>query len=151
MNKELYQTFVNQFMKKSKIVIIIILFIIGIVFVVFYFNNNKSIELKENQIEIDNIITTVTSKEEDFNKYENNHDMSFYNNSNSIDIEIRDSDILTYKNIKVGDSVNKLDFCNKSVGMIYYFESQYRNQGYHLEIQYGTDNKEIITITYHFY
>jgi len=137
-------------MKKSKIVIVILI-IIGIVVVAFCFNSNKSIELKENQIKIDNIITTVTSKEEDFNKYENNHDISFYNNSNSIDIEIRDANILTYKNIKVGDSINKLDFCNKSVGMIYYFESQYRSQGYHLEIQYGTDNKEIITITYHFY
>lgn len=137
-------------MKKIKIAITILL-IICIVVVVFHFNNNKSIELKENQIKIDNIITTVTSKEEDFNKYENNHDISFYNNSNSIDVEIRDSDILTYKNIKVGDSVNKLDFCNKSVGMVYYFESQYRSQGYHLEIQYGTDNEKIITITYHFY
>ncbi len=137
-------------MKKSKIVITILL-IISIVVVVFYFNNNKSVELKENQIKIDNIITTVTSKEEDFNKYENNHDINFYNNSNSIDIEIIDSDILTYKNIKVGDNVNKLDFCNKSVGMIYYFESKYCSGKYNLEIQYGTDNEEIITITYHFY
>ena len=136
-------------MKKSKIVIVILI-IISIVVVAFCFNSNKSIELKENQIKIGNIITTVTSKE-DFNKYENDHDISFYNNNNSIDIEIRDANILTYKNIKVGDSINKLDFCNKSVGMIYYFESQYRSHGYHLEIQYGTDNKEIITITYHFY
>lgn len=137
-------------MKKSKIVITILL-IICITVMAFYFSNNKSIELKENQIKIDNIITTVTSKEEDFDKYENSHDMSFYNNSNSINIEIRDSDILTYKNIKVGDNISKLDFCDKSIGMVYYFESQYRSQGYHLEIQYGTDNKEIITITYHFY
>lgn len=91
------------------------------------------------------------SKEEDFDKYKNNHDMSFYDNSNSVDIEIRDFNVLTYENIRIGDSINKLDFCNKSVGMVYYFESKYRSQGYHLEIQYGTDNEKIITITYHFY
>lgn len=137
-------------MKKSKIAILILL-IICIVVGIFCFNNNKSVELKENQIKIDNIITTVTSKEEDFDKYKNNHDMSFYDNSNSVDIEIRDFNVLTYENIRIGDSINKLDFCNKSVGMVYYFESKYRSQGYHLEIQYGTDNEKIITITYHFY
>jgi uncharacterized protein YxeA len=58
-------------MKKSKIAILILL-IICIVVGIFCFNNNKGVELKENQIKIDNIITTVTSKEEDFDKYKNN-------------------------------------------------------------------------------
>lgn len=139
----------GQFMKKSKIVII--LFIIGIVFVVFYFNNNKNIELKENQIQIDSRIITVTSKKDEFNQYKSNYDMSFYENNDSVEIEIRDENILTYKNIKVGDNISKLDFCDKEIGMVYYFESKYCSGKYNLEIQYGTDNKEIITITYHFY
>lgn len=139
-------------MKKSKIVITI-LFIICIVTGIFCFNNAKKykIKLEENQIQIDNDIITVTSKKDEFNQYKGNYDMSFYENKNNVEIEIRDENILTYKNIKIGDDINKLDFCDKDIGMVYYFESKYCSGKYNLEIQYGTDNEKIITITYHFY
>lgn len=86
-------------MKKSKIIITILL-IICIVAGIFYFNNTKNTEIKleENQIQIDNHIITVTSKKDEFNQYKGNYDMSFYENKNNVEIEIRDENILTYKN-----------------------------------------------------
>lgn len=137
-------------MKRTKVVIFIAMLLCVIIGAIFL-QNKPQTKLKENQIKINNVILTVTSKEEDFDQYKGNHEISFYNNKNSVDIEIKDNNIETYNNIKIGDSIDKLDFCDKSVGMIYYFESQYRSQGYHLEIQYGTDSENIITITYHFY
>ena len=137
-------------LKKIRIIIPIITVVI-IVLVILIKKNSNDVQLEENQIQIDGRIITVTSKKDEFNQYKSNYDMSFYENNNNIEIEIRDENILTYKNIKVGDNISKLDFCDKEIGMVYYFESKYCSGKYNLEIQYGTDNKEIITITYNFY
>ena len=106
-----------------------------------------------NEIKIYNKIMQLTNNKDDYVEYKEIDGFDVFNNSTNFEIEIHDDNIITYKNVKVGDSIDKLDFCNNVVGNVYYFETNYRYKGYHMEIIYGRDPFEntILSITYRFY
>lgn len=138
--------------KNKKIFISIIIIIIGIVSISFIVKGIDKKSLEINEIYIDNVVIQLTNNENDYVKYKNLEGFKVFNNSTNFEIEIQNDNIITYKNIKIGDSIDKLDFCNK-VGSVYYFETNYRYKGYHMEIIYGRDpfDNTILSITYRFY
>lgn len=141
-------------MKKSKMYIIgIPIIIICIILIIVFIKQNQNIPLKVNEVNIDGKVIQLTANKADYSKYENLEGFNVYENKSSFEIEIQNQDILTYENIKVGDSVDKLEFCDEPVGMVYYFETNHRHKGYHLQIVYGVDpfDDTIISITYEYY
>ena len=137
----------------KKYIVSVIIIIIGIVSITFIvkWNNKKSLEI--NEININNVVIQLTNNENDYMEYKKIEGFKVFNNSANFEIEIQNDSIITYKNIKVGDSIDKLDFCNNKVGTVYYFETSYRYKGYHMEIIYGIDpvDNTILSITYSFY
>lgn len=141
-------------MKKSKIYIIgIPIILICIILIILLVKQNQNNPLKVNEVNIDGKVVQLTANKADYLDYENLEGFEVYENKSSFEIEIQNQDILTYKDIKVGDNVNKLDFCDEPVGMVYYFETNHRHKGYHLQIVYGVDpfDDTIISITYEYY
>ena len=141
-------------MKKSKMYIIgIPIIIICIILIIVFIKQNQNIPLKVNEVNIDGKVIQLTANKADYSKYENLEGFNVYENKSSFEIEIQNQDILTYENIKVGDSVDKLEICDEPVGMVYYFETNHRHKGYHLQIVYGVDpfDDTIISITYEYY
>lgn len=143
-------------MKKSKKYIIgIPIVLICVILIVVFIKQSQKTPLKANEINIDGKVIQLTANKSDYSEYDDIENFSVYDNKNNFKIEIQNPNILTYKDIKVGDSVNKLDFCIDPVetGMIFYYESNIRHQGYHLKIWYGVDpfDDTILTITYEYY
>lgn len=121
--------------------------IIAIFLIKSYFN--KPLEI--NEIYINNTVFQLTNKKNDYLQFSEIEDFKVFENSRDFEIEIKNPDIITYKNLRVGDSIDKLDFC-KQVGSVYYFETDYRYNGYHMEIIYGSYfDDTILSITYRFF
>lgn len=141
-------------MKKSKMYIIgIPIIIICIILIIIFVKQNQKTPLKVNEINIDGNVIQLTANKSDYSEYENLEGFEVYENKSSFEIEIQNQDILTYKNIKVGDNSDKLEFCDEQMNMIYYFKTNHRHKGYHLEIVYGVEpfDDTIISITYNYY
>lgn len=137
-------------MKKISIIILSFVVILVIIVIICHQPNNHLV-IKEDQIQIDKRNITVTP-DIDQGVNNNNYGIKKYENRDSVDIKITDKHIVTYYGVKIGDNKNKLSFCEKHIGIVYYFESKYKHQGYNLEIQYGIGYDDcIIGITYHFY
>lgn len=137
----------------KKYIVPIIIMVIGIVSITFIVKWNYKKPLEINEINIDNVVIQLTNNENDYVGYKKVDGFKVFNNSANFEIEIQNDSIITYKNIKVGDSIDKLDFCNEVVGDVYYCETDYRYKGYHMEIIYGSDpfDNTILSITYRFY
>lgn len=137
----------------KKYIVSIIIIIIGIALTAFIVKRNNNKSLKINEININNVVIQLTNNENDYTEYKNIEGFKVFNNSANFQIEIQNDSIITYNNIKVGDSIDKLDFCNNKVGIVYYYETNYRYKGYHMEIIYGIDpfDNTILSITYSFY
>lgn len=137
----------------KKYIVSVIIIIIGIVLITFIFKWNYKKPLEINEINIDNVVIQLTNNENDYVEYRKLEGFEVFNNSTNFEIEIQNNSIITYKNIKVGDSIDKLDFCNEVVGRVYFFETNYRYKGYNMEIIYGSDpfDNTILSITYRFY
>lgn len=137
----------------KKYIVSIIIIIIGIASIAFIVKWNNKKSLKINEININNVVIQLTNNENDYTEYKNIERFEVFNNSANFEIEIQNDSIITYKNIKVGDNIDKLDFCNNKVGTVYYYETNYRYKGYHMEIIYGIDpfDNTILSITYRFY
>lgn len=140
-------------MKKSikyiiGITIILICFILIIVFV----KQNQSTPLKANEINIDGEVIQLTANKSDYSEYEDIENFSVYDNKYDFEIEIQNPNILTYKDIKVGDSAGKLDFCNE-IGTIFCYETGIKYKHYYLVIYYGVNpfDDTIISITYNYH
>lgn len=141
-------------MKKSKMYILgIPIIIIFIILIIIFVKQNKNIPLEVNEININGKVIQLTANKADYLEYNNVEGFDVYENKSSFEIEIQNQDIITYKDIKIGDNANKLDFCDELVGMVYYFETNHRHKGYHLQIIYGIDpfDDTIIYITYKYY
>ena len=141
-------------MKKSKMYIIgIPIIIICIILIIVFIKQNQKTPLKVNEINIDGNVIQLTANKSDYSEYDNIEDFSVYDNKNSFEIEIQNPSIVTYKDIKVGDSADKLEFCIEPVSNIFYYETNIRHQGYHLKIWYGVDpfDDTVLSITYEYY
>lgn len=141
-------------MKKSiKYIIGIPILLICVILIIVFVKQNQKTPLKANEINIDGKVIQLTANKSDYSEYDNIEDFSVYDNKNSFEVEIKNLSILTYRDIRVGDSADKLDFCDEPVGMVYYFETNHRHKGYHLQIVYGIDpfDDTIISITYKYY
>lgn len=141
-------------MKKSKMYIIgISTIIICIILIAVFIKQNQNISLKVNEVNIDGKVIQLTADKADYSKYQSLEGFKVYENKSSFEIEIQNQGILTYKDIKIGDSADKLEFCDEQIGMVYYFKTNHRHKGYHLQIVYGVDpfDDTIISITYEYY
>lgn len=139
--------------KTKKYVVLIIIIIVGIILITFVIKNNYKKPLEISEININNTVIQLTNNKDDYGEYKNIEGFKVFDNSTNFEIEIQNDSIITYKNIKIGDSIDKLDFCNEAVGNVYYFETNYRYKGYHMEIIYGGDpfDNTILSITYRLY
>lgn len=137
----------------KKYIISIIIIIVFIVSTILYVKSNHQKLLEINEIKIDNVVIQLTNNKDDYDEYKRIEGFEVFNNSTNFEIEIQNDSVITYKNIKVGDSIDKIDFCNNKVGSVYYYETNYRYKGYHMEIIYGSDpfDNTILSITYRFY
>ena len=141
-------------MKKSKIHILwISVLIICVMLAAFMVKYSYDKTLKVNEIKIGEEIVQLTNNEIDYLEYESMDGVEIYANKYDFKIEIQDPHIFTYKNIRVGDSVDKLDFCNTAAaGMLHYFETDYRCNGSRMTIWYSVNpfDDVIIAIRYKF-
>ena len=140
-------------MKKSTKYIIITTILISIILIVILMKYKQNSQLKVNEININGTVVQLTASKSDYLEYNYLDDFTVYENSSSFEIEIQNQNIVTYKNIQIGDDASKLDFCNEPIPNIFYYETNYRHKGYHLEICYGVDpfDSSIISITYKYY
>ena len=140
-------------MKKSiKYIIGIPILLICVILIIVFVKQNQKTPLKANEINIDGEVIQLTANKSDYSEYEDIENFSVYDNKYNFKIEIQNPNILTYKDIKVGDSADKLDFCNE-IGTIFCYETGIKHKGYHLEIIYGVDpfDDTILSITYDYY
>lgn len=138
--------------KLKKHIVLIIIGGICIVLVILLIKNNYNKPVKINEININNSVLLLTNNKDDYLEYKEIEGFDVYNNNRDFEIQIQNPSIITYRNIKVGDSINKLDFC-KRIGTVYYFETDYRYNGYYMEIIYGKNpfDDTILSITYRFF
>lgn len=80
--------------------------------IIVFVKQNQSTPLKVNEINIDGKVIQLTADKSDYSEYDNIEDFDVYDNKTNFEIEILNPNILTYKNIKVGDSANKLVLCH---------------------------------------
>lgn len=141
-------------MKKSiKYIIGVPILLICVILIIVLVKQNQKTPLKANEINIDGEIIQLTANKSDYLEYEDIENFSVYDNKYNFEIEIQNQNILTYKNIKVGDSADKLDFCIEAVPHIFYYKTNISHQGYYLQIVYGVDpyDNTILSITYEYY
>ena len=141
-------------MKKSKKYIIgIPIILIFVVLIIVLVKRIQDIPLKVNEINIDGKVIQLTADKSDYSEYDDIEGFSVYDNKYNFEVEIQNPDILTYKDIKVGDSADKLDCYNEPIGTVFYYKTNIRHKGYHLDIVYGVDpfDDTIISITYEYY
>ena len=141
-------------MKKSiKYIIGIPILLICVILIIVFVKQNQKTPLKANEINIDGKVIQLTANKSDYSKYENIEGFNVYDNKSNFEIEIKSLDILTYKDIKVGDSADKLKFCIESIPNIFIYETNIQHKGYHLKIWYGIDafDDTILSITYVYY
>ena len=140
-------------MKKSmKYIIGILIILICIILIVVFMKQNQKTPLKANEINIDGEVIQLTANKSDYSEYDDIEDFNVYDNKYNFEIEIQNPNILTYKDIKVGDSADKLDFCNE-IGTIFCYETGIKYKSYYLEIIYGVDpfDDTILSITYDYH
>ncbi len=140
-------------MKKTiKYIIGITIILICVILIIIFVKQNQSTPLKVNEINIEGKVIQLTADKSDYSEYDDLEDFDVSDNKYNFEIEIQNPNILTYKDIKVGDSADKLDFCNK-IGTIFCYETNLRHKGYYLEIVYGVDpfDDTILSITYNYY
>lgn len=139
--------------KSKKYIIGIPTVFICVTVIAIFIKLNQNTPLKVNEISIEGKVIQLTANKTDYSNYKELYGFEVYDNKSSFEIEIQNPDILTYKNIKIGDSADTLDFCEEVVSGIFCYETNYRHKGYHLKIWYGIypfDNT-ILTITYEYY
>lgn len=139
-------------MKQSKkIVFSIIIGVTCIIIAIFLIKSYLYKPLEISEIYTNNTVFQLTNRKSDYLQFSKIEEFKVFDNSRDFEIEIKNPDIITYKNLRVGDSIDKLDFC-KQVGGVYYFETDYRYNGYHMEIIYGGGfDDTILSITYRFF
>lgn len=140
-------------MKKSiKYIIGIAIILIGVILIIVFVKQNQSTPLKVNEINIEGKVIQLTADKSDYSEYDDIEDFDVYDNKYNFKIEIQNPNILTYKDIKVGDSADKLDFCN-DIGTIFCYETGIKYKHYYLVIYYGVNpfDDTIISITYNYY
>lgn len=135
----------------KKIIFPIIIGATCIIIAIFLIKSYLNKPLEINEIYINNTVFQLTNRKSDYLQFSEIEDFKVFENSRDFEIEITNPDIITYKNLRVGDSIDKLDFC-KQVGGVYYFDTDYRYNGYHMEIIYGNYfDDTILSITYRFF
>lgn len=140
-------------MKKSiKYIIGIAIILICVILIIVFVKQNQSTPLKVNEINIEGKVIQLTADKSDYSEYDDIEDFDVYDNKYNFKIEIQNPNILTYKDIKVGDSADKLDFCN-DIGTIFCYETGIKYKHYYLVIYYGVNpfDDTIISITYNYY
>lgn len=145
-------------MKKTiKYIIGITIILICVILIIVFVKQNQSTPLKVtplkvNEINIEGKVIQLTANKSDYSEYEDIENFSVYDNKYNFEIEIQNPNILTYKDIKVGDSADKLDFCNE-IGTIFCYETGIKYKHYYLVIYYGVNpfDDTIISITYNYY
>ena len=139
--------------KRNKYIIGTFIILVCAILIFVLAKQTQSTPLKVNEVNIDGKVIQLTANKTDYSNYKELYGFKVYDNKSSFEIEIQNPDILTYKNIKIGDSADTLDFCEEVVPGIFCYETNYMHKGYHLKIWYGIypfDNT-ILTITYEYY
>ena len=138
--------------KYIKYLIGIPILIICVFLTIVLIKQNKDTTLKVNEIKINGNEIILTADKSDYSEYGDIDEFWVYENKWEFQISIDNPDILTYKNIKVGDNAENLDFCEEKVPNIFLYETDYSSKGYPMEILYGVNpfDNTILSITYTF-